>query len=184
MVSKKGGFNGFKRSRFGMWIEDSLSKISKRVIDFLKETLKLCTLTQELLYAMVPWNQGHMLLYQTLKSVSGMQHNKLLCVFRFLSFVILKSWAQSFDSHPEGCPSLSRILQMMQPWLSRRDDVKPLLLSKREQGGILESHGQWCPWRCLQCLTQSAMRFKEQGDTPLCSQKLVQTSPSPDMAWG
>ena len=37
-----------------MWIEDSLSKISKRVIDFLKETLKLCTLTQEVLYVMVP----------------------------------------------------------------------------------------------------------------------------------
>ena len=59
---------------------------------------------------MVPWNQGHVLLYQTLKSMSGIQHNKLLCVSRFLSFIILKSWAQSFDSHPEGCLSLSRIL--------------------------------------------------------------------------
>lgn len=167
-----------------MWIEDSLSKISKRVIDFLQETLKLCTLTQEVLYAMVPWNQGHVLLYQTLKSMSGIQHNKLLCVSRFLSFIILESWAQSFDSHSEGCLSLSRVLQMMQPWISHRDDVKPPLLSKREQEGILESHSQRCPRRCLQCLTQSAMRFKEQGDTPLCSQKPVQMSPSPDTAWG
>lgn len=167
-----------------MWIEDSLSKISKRVIVFLKETLKLCTLTQEVLYAMVPWNQGHMLLYPTLKSMSGIQHNKLLCVSRCLFFIILKNWAQSFESHPEGCLSLSRILQMMQPWISHRDDVKPPLLSKREQEGILESHGHWCPWRCLQCLTQSVVRFKEQGASPLCSQKPVQMSPSPGMAWG
>lgn len=44
----------FKLSRFGMYIEDLISKISKRVIYFLKESLKLCALTQGVVYTVVP----------------------------------------------------------------------------------------------------------------------------------
>lgn len=44
----------FKLSRFGMCIEDLMSEISKRVIYFLKESLKLCALTQGVVYTVVP----------------------------------------------------------------------------------------------------------------------------------
>lgn len=49
-----------------MYIEDLLSQISKRVIYFLQGSLKLCTLTQRVLYATVLWNHVPVLLYQTL----------------------------------------------------------------------------------------------------------------------
>lgn len=43
----------FKLSRFGMCIEDLMSEIPKRVIYFLKESLKLCALTQGAVYTVV-----------------------------------------------------------------------------------------------------------------------------------
>lgn len=48
-----------------MYIEDLMSQISKRVIYFLQESLKLCTLIQRVLYATVLWNHVPVLLYQT-----------------------------------------------------------------------------------------------------------------------
>lgn len=87
-------------------MEDLMSKISKRVIYFLKESLKLCILTQSVLYAVVPCNKTHVFLYQTLNYMSGIQHNEHLYVSRFLNFIILKSWAHSFHCHPEDYLSL------------------------------------------------------------------------------
>lgn len=91
-----------------MCIEDLMSKILKRLIYFPKvfETLYLYTGST---IVVVPWNQGHMVLCQTLKYMSGIQHNGHLCVSRLLSFVILKSWAHPFDFHPEVCLSLIQI---------------------------------------------------------------------------
>lgn len=47
-----------------MYIEDLMSQISKRVIYFLQEALKLGTLIQRVLYATVLWNHVPGLLYQ------------------------------------------------------------------------------------------------------------------------
>lgn len=66
---------------------------------------------------MAPWNEGHMLLYQTLKCISGSQHSEYLYVSRFLSFIILKIWAHSFNSHPEGCISLI--------WIAAEVSIQP-----------------------------------------------------------
>lgn len=55
----------FKLSRFGMYIEDLMSQISKRVIYFLQESWKLCTLIQRVLCAMVLWNHVPVLCSQT-----------------------------------------------------------------------------------------------------------------------
>lgn len=83
-----------------------MSTVSKRVIYFLKESLKLCTLTQGVLYAVVSWNHAHVLLYQTLSYLSGIQPNEHFYVSILLSFIIIKSGVHSFHSHPEGWLSL------------------------------------------------------------------------------
>lgn len=120
---QKGEDQYIKLSRFGMCIGDLTSKISKRVVYFLKESEPRCPYTGCTVCS-GPWDQAHVLL---LKPLNIWVEYSPVSTFMYLDV---------FPSLPQELGSF------FQPHVPCRGDFKPPSPVQKRTADILESHGQ------------------------------------------
>ena len=111
-----------------MWIEDLMSTVLKRVMHFLKETLKPVPLHREYYTQWAHGIRTTCFSNQTAKYMNGIQHSEHSYVSRLLSFIILKIWACSFNSHPESCLGLIAANVSIKPHTCFKEMTQSLLL--------------------------------------------------------
>lgn len=155
-------FNGFKRSRFGMWIEDSLSKILKTKNRFLRDFSQKLVPLHRTIICNGPLKPN--MLLPDPKSVSGMQQPTNFVWIWFLLLLFSRAELSLLIPTQKGA-SVHRTRQNDTALaLISRDDVPsscPRIQGYPRIKTVSDAHGG------AAVLIQSAKRFKNR-ETSLC----------------